>query len=156
NHKDLPGDIMFLLSLGGDGTMLSAVSQVRDAAIPIAGIHFGRLGFLASISKSEMIQALDDIFAGNYTLQAPDLVEVSGSSQTICGAENFALTDIGVCRHDAASMVTIAGVLDGELLNAYWAEGGISATPPGSAAYSQSCGGPIIMAGSGNVVITPI
>ncbi|TYP97754.1 NAD+ kinase [Sphingobacterium allocomposti] len=156
NHKDLPGDIMFLLSLGGDGTMLSAVSQVRDSGIPIAGINFGRLGFLASISKSKMIQALDDIFAGNYTLQARDLLEVSGSNKTIFGTENFALNDITVFRHDTSSMITINAVLNGELLNSYWADGVIIATPTGSTAYSLSCGGPIIMPGSGNFVITPI
>ncbi|NQD71557.1 NAD kinase [Sphingobacterium shayense] len=155
-HEDLPTDIMFLLSLGGDGTMLSAVSQVRDSGIPIAGINFGRLGFLASINKTEMIQALDDIFAGNYTLQARDLIEVKGNSKSIFGNENYALNDITVFRHDTSSMITINATLDGELLNSYWADGIIIATPTGSTAYSLSCGGPIIMPGSGNFVITPI
>lgn len=156
NHEDLPQDIMFLLSLGGDGTMLSAVSQVRDLGIPIAGINFGRLGFLASINKVDMIQALDDIFAGNYTLQSRDLIEVIGNDKAIFGNENYALNDITVFRHDTSSMITINATLDGELLNSYWADGIIIATPTGSTAYSLSCGGPIIMPGSGNFVITPI
>ena len=156
NHRDLPTDILFLLSLGGDGTMLSAVSLVRDSGIPIAGINFGRLGFLASIHKSKMIHALDSIFNGDYTLQARDLLEVSGDNKKIFGNDNFALNVITVFRHDTSSMITINAVLNGELLNAYWADGIIIATPTGSTAYSLSCGGPIIMPGSGNFVITPI
>jgi len=156
SHQDLPEDISFLLSLGGDGTMLSAVSQVRDSGIPIAGINFGRLGFLASIHKTKMIEALDDIFAGNYTLQSRDLIEVNSGNQQIFGDTNFALNDITVFRHDTSSMITIHVTLNGELLNSYWADGIIIATPTGSTAYSLSCGGPIIMPGSGNFVITPV
>ena len=156
NHQDLPKEILFLLSLGGDGTMLSAVSQVRDSGIPIAGINFGRLGFLASIHKTKIIQALDDIFAMRYTLQARDLLEVSSDQQNIFEDTNFALNDITVFRHDSSSMITINVRLNGEILNSYWADGVIIATPTGSTAYSLSCGGPIIMPGSGNFVITPV
>ena len=156
NHKDLPKDILFLLSLGGDGTMLSAVSLVRDTAIPIAGINFGRLGFLAAIDKTKIIAALDEIFAGNYTLQTRDLLQVSSKEQDLFGEENFALNDITVFRHDTSSMITIHVTLNGESLNSYWADGLIFATPTGSTAYSLSCGGPIIMPGSGNFVITPV
>ena len=156
NHQDLPKNILFLLSLGGDGTMLSAVSQVRDSGIPIAGVNFGRLGFLASIHKTKIIQALDDIFAERYTLQARDLLEVSSDQQNIFKDANFALNDITVFRHDSSSMITINVKLNGEILNSYWADGVIIATPTGSTAYSLSCGGPIIMPGSGNFVITPV
>lgn len=156
NHQDLPKNILFLLSLGGDGTMLSAVSQVRDSGIPIAGVNFGRLGFLASIHKTKIIQALDDIFAMRYTLQARDLLEVSSDQQNIFEDTNFALNDITVFRHDSSSMITINVRLNGEILNSYWADGVIIATPTGSTAYSLSCGGPIIMPGSGNFVITPV
>lgn len=155
-HKDLPANILFLLSLGGDGTMLSAVSQVRDSGIPIAGINFGRLGFLAAIHKTQIQEALDEIFAGNYKLQSRELLEVTGSDRKLFAEENFALNDITVFRHDTSSMITVNAVLNGELLNAYWADGIIIATPTGSTAYSLSCGGPIMMPGSGNFVITPI
>ena len=156
SHRDLPQDILFLLSLGGDGTMLSAVSQVRDSGIPIAGINFGRLGFLASIHKTKIIQALDDIFAERYSLQSRDLLEVTSNQQRIFKDANFALNDITVFRHDTSSMITINVTINGELLNSYWADGIIIATPTGSTAYSLSCGGPIIMPGSGNFVITPV
>lgn len=156
NYKDLPNDILFFLSLGGDGTMLSAVSQVRDSGIPIAGINFGRLGFLASIHKTAIERALDDIFAKKYTLEPRVLLEVRGQEKHVFGEENFALNDITIFRHGTSSMITINVKLDGELLNSYWADGIIIATPTGSTAYSLSCGGPIIMPGSGNFVITPI
>jgi len=156
-HGELPVDISFLLSLGGDGTMLSAVAQVHDSGIPIAGLNFGRLGFLASIHKTEIVRALDDIFAGNYTLQPRTLLQVDiAGGERIFGDNNFALNDITVFRHDTSAMITVNAVLNGELLNAYWADGLIVATPTGSTAYSLSCGGPIIMPGSNNFVITPI
>ena len=156
SHEDFPKDVDFMLSLGGDGTMLSAVSIVRDSNIPIAGINFGRLGFLANIQKSEIQQALEQIFAGKYHIQKRALLTVEAEGRTLFGGENFALNDITVFRFDSSSMITINANLNGELLNSYWSDGLIIATPTGSTAYSLSCGGPIIMPGSGNFVITPI
>ena len=156
NHADLPQGIDFMLSLGGDGTMLTAVSIIRDSGIPIAGINFGRLGFLANIPKTEVENALDQILTKQYTIQQRALLCVESPDQDLFDGENFALNDITVFRHDTSSMITIDAWLNGELLNAYWADGLIIATPTGSTAYSLSCGGPIIMPGSGNFVVTPI
>ena len=155
-HKDLPNNIDFLLSLGGDGTMLAAVSIVRDSGIPIAGINLGRLGFLANIPKEEIQSALSKIVENQYTIQKRTLLSVESSNKELFGTDNFALNDITVFRYDSSSMITIDALIDGELLNSYWADGLIIATPTGSTAYSLSCGGPIIMPGSGNFVITPI
>jgi len=156
NHEDLPLDIDFMLSLGGDGTMLAAVSIIQDSGIPIAGINFGRLGFLANIPKTEIENALDQILNKQYSIQQRALICVESDSKELFDGENFALNDITVFRHDTSSMITIDAKLDGEMLNAYWADGLIIATPTGSTAYSLSCGGPIIMPGSGNFVVTPI
>ena len=156
NHQDLPKDISFLLSLGGDGTMLAAVSIIRDSGIPIAGINFGRLGFLANIQKNEMEAALDQILNKQFQIQKRALLSVESSHKDLFNGENFALNDITVFRFDSSSMITIDAKIDNELLNSYWADGLIIATPTGSTAYSLSCGGPIIMPGSGNFVITPI
>lgn len=156
NHADLPKDIDFMLSLGGDGTMLAAVSIIRDSGIPIAGINFGRLGFLANIPKHDIEKAIDLILANNFTIQERALLSVSASDRTLFNGDNFALNDITVFRYDTSSMITIDTTIDNELLNSYWADGLIIATPTGSTAYSLSCGGPIIMPGSGNFVITPI
>ncbi|MDR2283388.1 MAG: NAD kinase [Sphingobacterium sp.] len=156
NHEDLPKDISFLLSLGGDGTMLAAVSIIRDSGIPIAGINFGRLGFLANIQKNEMEAALDQILNKQFKIQKRALLSVESNHRDLFNGENFALNDITVFRFDSSSMITIDAKIDDELLNSYWADGLIIATPTGSTAYSLSCGGPIIMPGSGNFVITPI
>lgn len=156
SHDDLGKDICFLLSLGGDGTMLSAVSIVRDSGIPIAGINFGRLGFLANISKNEIEMAFDHIFNNDYKTQPRSLLSISSPESPLFGKENFALNDITVFKYDTSAMITVNATLDGELLNEYWSDGLIIATPTGSTAYSLSCGGPIIMPGSGNFVITPV
>ena len=156
SHLDLPKDIDFLLSLGGDGTMLAAVSVIRDSGIPIAGINLGRLGFLANIPKENIEIALGKILDTQYSLQKRTLLSVESSQKELFGNDNFALNDITVFRYDSSSMITVNVMLDNELLNSYWADGLIIATPTGSTAYSLSCGGPIIMPGSGNFVITPI
>lgn len=156
SHHDLPKDIAFMLSLGGDGTMLSAATLIKDSGIPVAGINFGRLGFLANVSKNHIQEALDQILDGNYQIQKRAVLQVKSSDGTFLHGENFALNDISVFRSDSSAMITVHATLDGELLNSYWADGLIIATPTGSTAYSLSCGGPIIMPGSGNFVITPI
>lgn len=156
SYQDFPKEVDFMLSLGGDGTMLSAVSIVRDTNIPIAGINFGRLGFLANIPKTEIKNALDQILANQYHTQERVLLSVKAKDTILFDGENFALNDITVFRFDSSSMITIDAELNGELLNSYWSDGLIIATPTGSTAYSLSCGGPIIMPGSGNFVITPI
>lgn len=156
DNSDLPTDIDFLLSLGGDGTMLAAVSIIRDSGIPVAGINFGRLGFLANIPKENIEKALDKIINKQYTIQKRTLLSVHSDNKQLFGQDNFALNDITVFRFDSSSMITVNAMIDNELLNSYWADGLIIATPTGSTAYSLSCGGPIIMPGSGNFVITPI
>lgn len=156
-HKDeLPPDTALMLSLGGDGTMLAAVSIVGDSGIPVAGINFGRLGFLASIHKDDIQQSLGEILDGDYGLQQRALLSVTASDRTLFGGNPFALNDITLFKHDSSAMITVKAHLNGDLLNNYWADGIIVATPTGSTAYSLSCGGPIIMPGSGNFVITPV
>lgn len=155
-YEDLSKDVSFMLSLGGDGTMLAAVSVIKDSGIPIAGINFGRLGFLANIQKGEMEKAIDQILNKKFHIQKRTLLSVESRDRNLFNGENFALNDITVFRYDSSSMITIDAKIDNELLNSYWADGLIIATPTGSTAYSLSCGGPIIMPGSGNFVITPI
>ncbi|MEC3878916.1 NAD kinase [Parapedobacter sp. 10938] len=157
NAKDgLPGDVGFMLSLGGDGTMLAAVSIVGDSGIPVAGINFGRLGFLADISKDDIDAAMDAILREDYDIQQRTLVSVESTQTNLFGGDHFALNDVTLFKSDSSAMITINAHVNGELLNAYWADGIIVATPTGSTAYSLSCGGPILMPGSGNFVITPI
>lgn len=156
NKDELPKDIDFMLSLGGDGTMLSAVSIIRNSEIPITGINLGRLGFLASINKNDIATALDRLLEGDYGIEKRTLLSVKAEGKNLFNGDSFALNDITVLKRRSSAMITTSVYLNGELLNAYWADGIIIATPTGSTAYSLSCGGPIILPDSNNFVITPI
>lgn len=157
SHRDeLPSDIALMLSLGGDGTMLSAVNLLRDSEIPVTGINLGRLGFLASINKESIEPALKSLISQEYTVQKRTLLSVSTEDLELFGGDSFALNDITILKRGSSAMITVSVYLNDELLNAYWADGLIFATPTGSTAYSLSCGGPIILPGSGNFLITPI
>ncbi|GGH71301.1 MAG: NAD kinase [Bacteroidetes bacterium] len=145
-----------MLSIGGDGTILDAATLVRNSGIPILGVNTGRLGFLADVAREEVNKAAKALLKGKYTVQNRNLISVSTSSPDIIPDPNFALNEIAVSRKDTTSMITVHTWINDEYLNSYWADGLIIATPTGSTGYSLSCGGPIIMPGSENFVITPI
>ncbi|MFD0939415.1 NAD kinase [Pedobacter boryungensis] len=149
NHADV------LLSLGGDGTLLDTLSLVGDSGIPIIGINFGRLGFLASINKNEIDTAISALVNGDYTLDKRGILNLE-SKNNLFANENFAMNDITIHRRDNSAMMIIHAYMNGEFVNSYWADGLIIATPTGSTAYSLSCGGPIILPNAQNFVITPI
>ncbi|RZJ77638.1 MAG: NAD kinase [Flavobacterium sp.] len=155
NNKDLVNKVDVLLSLGGDGTLLDTISLVRDSEIPVIGINFGRLGFLASINKNEIKTAIAALVKGEYSLDKRGLLHVESHSE-LFGDENFALNDITIHRRDNSAMMIIHAYMNGEFVNSYWADGLIIATPTGSTAYSLSCGGPIILPNAQSFVITPI
>lgn len=144
----------FLITAGGDGTILDAVTFVRDSGIPILGINTGRLGFLANVSKEKIAQAVRALCAGDYSLDERYLLHLETDLLDL--DLNFALNEITVSRKDTTAMVTVHMWINEHYLNSYWADGVIIATPTGSTGYSLSCGGPIIMPGSRSFVITPI
>lgn len=145
----------FVITLGGDGTILGATTLVRDSGVPILGINLGRLGFLASIEKSRIREAVRALARGHFALDERNLLYLE-SNTPVFGDLRFALNDFTLLKRDTSSMVTIHTYIDGAYLNTYWADGLIVATPTGSTGYSLSCGGPIIFPNSGNFVITPV
>jgi len=153
--NDIKGKIDFLISIGGDGTLLNTITLVRDSGIPVVGINTGRLGFLSSISDKEVVEAIDLILQKKYFLEERSLLKLE-TKNLIFGDLNFALNELTVMKKDTSSMITINTFVNGEFLNSYWADGLIVATPTGSTAYSLSCGGPIITPESENFIITPI
>lgn len=156
NYQDLLSEhVDVMISLGGDGTLLDTVSLIRDSQIPVIGINFGRLGFLASINKDDIVSAIDNLVNKKFTLDNRALLTVE-SDLALFGDENFALNDVTIHKRDTSAMMIIHAYLNGEFLNSYWADGLILATPTGSTAYSLSCGGPIIFPQSNNFVVTPI
>lgn len=148
-------DIHFLLSIGGDGTFLSAVPYSLEMMIPIAGINCGRLGFLADITDETLEDSLQNIIEGNYTLEKRSMLELI-SPKAMFGDINFAVNELTVHKLDNSSMIKIETYINGEFLVTYWADGLIIATPTGSTAYSLSVGGPVVTPNVSGLVITPI
>ena len=153
----LDGSFNLFVSFGGDGTMLRAVTYIKDMGIPIVGVNTGRLGFLSTFKKEDVKKVVTEFTAGNYRIEERSLVEISLDSDTSeFGSMNFALNEITVSRKDTTSMITVETYLDDEYLTSYWADGLIVSTPTGSTGYSLSCGGPVIAPTAQSLVLTPI
>ena len=154
NHEDIH-DVDYLFSIGGDGTLLETVTLVRDHNIPILGINTGRLGFLTSITTEQIADTINDVLQNNFDVDTRTLLSLQ-TENNLFGDTNYALNEITIQKKDTSSMVTTHVYLDGKFLNSYWSDGLIISTPTGSTAYSLSCSGPIILPGSGNIIINPI
>ncbi len=152
---DLDSSIDYLISLGGDGTMLDAVTLVKDKGIPILGINFGRLGFLANINKEELPFAVDALINQTLVVDKRSLIHLE-SNPLIFDDAPFALNEFAIHKRDTSPMIKIHTYLNGEFLNTFWADGLIVATPTGSTGYSLSCNGPIIFPDANSFVITPV
>lgn len=154
-HQDLDDTFDFMISLGGDGTMLDSATLVRDKNIPILGINFGRLGFLASLGSHELVNAVESIVAGSYMVDHRTLIHLDADI-SLFGEAPFALNEFAIHKRDTSPMIKIHTYLNGEFLNSYWADGLIVSTPTGSTGYNMSCNGPIVFPDSGSFVITPV
>jgi NAD+ kinase len=147
--------IDFLIVLGGDGTMLAAVTLVRDAGVPMLGINLGRMGFLATIDKTFVRDAIRKLVSNQFLIVERSMIYLE-SNPPLFGEMPFALNDCTLLKRDTSSMITIHTYINGDYLNSYWADGIIISTPTGSTGYSLSCGGPVIFPDSRNFVITPV
>ncbi|MDD7913662.1 NAD kinase [Polaribacter ponticola] len=157
HFKDLDTSFTAMFTLGGDGTILRAVTLIRDLGIPILGINTGRLGFLATINKKTIKESINLILKGEYTTQERTLLSIETTPKTEEFSElNFALNEVTIARKNTTSMIGVRTSLNNEYLTNYWADGLIIATPTGSTGYSLSCNGPVISPDSKNLVITPI
>lgn len=153
SNADLNADLLF--SIGGDGTILDTVPFVLDSGIPVAGINMGRLGFLSSISKNEIANAVNSVLTGDYTVEQRSLLELV-SPEKVFDDVKYALNELNVIRNPEHSLLAIKVFVDDVYLNTYWGDGILLATPTGSTAYSLSAGGPIIAPNAKNFVVTPI
>jgi len=154
-HQQLRNHADMMFSIGGDGTMLDTLPYVRDSGIPILGINLGRLGFLSSIPKDEIKEAIANVWENNYFLEQRTLIELV-KPDNLFGELCFALNDLTIYRSNSDSLLTVHVYLNDKFLNTYWGDGLIVSTPTGSTAYSLSVGGPIVTPGSENFVIAPI
>ncbi len=155
NYHELKNNADVMISIGGDGTILDTLPFIRDSKIPILGINLGRLGFLSSISKDEIKEAIENVWKGNYIIEERALLELV-KPKNIFGDLYFALNDITIYRNNTTSLITVHVYLNDKFLNTYWGDGLIVSTPTGSTAYSLSVGGPIVAPGTENFVIAPI
>lgn len=154
--KDLDSDFDAMFTIGGDGTILRAITYILDLKIPILGINAGRLGFLATVVRSEIQEMFSKLRQKKYKIQERTLLQVLTDDGKPVADMNFALNEVTVVRKNTTSMITIETLLSGEYLTSYWADGLIIATPTGSTGYSLSCGGPVMMPNSESFVLTPI
>ena len=155
SHEDLDKNVKFFFTFGGDGTILSAATIVRNSEIPIVGVNTGRLGFLATINKSVLLEQLDNFFEGNYKIIPRSLIKIERNDGVEI-EDNFAINEITVVRRETTSMITIDTSLNEEFLNSFWSDGLIISTPTGSTGYNLSCGGPIVHPSNQNFIITPV
>ncbi|MEM9856208.1 MAG: NAD kinase [Bacteroidota bacterium] len=148
-------DLDLLITLGGDGTILDAVTYVGESNVPILGINTGRLGFLATTGKVAIDAALTCIKNKSYTYDERALLHLD-ANPGVFGDISFALNDFTILKSDTSAMIVVHTYINDEFLNSYWADGVIVATPTGSTGYSISCGGPVVLPQSNNFIITPV
>ena len=155
DHNDLDDSFDCLISLGGDGTMLDTVTLVRDRNIPVLGINFGRLGFLASIGRNDLSAAVQALVDRTFVTDHRTLIHLD-ADKPLFGGTPYALNEFAIHKRDTSPMIKIHTYLNGEFLNTYWSDGLIVATPTGSTGYSLSCNGPVVFPDAGSFVITPV
>lgn len=143
------GDIV--LSLGGDGTLLSTACYIGSKSIPILGINLGRLGFLTDVQAQELDSLFDVIVNKKYQIEERIVLKAEIGTNIV-----FALNEIAIQKQDLSSMITITARMNGDELNVYQSDGLVVSTPTGSTAYSLSVGGPIMMPESRNLIIAPV
>jgi NAD+ kinase len=155
DNNGLKSSVDFLFSIGGDGTLLDTITFVQDSGIPVLGINLGRMGFLSSVSKDQIIAAIHQLMNNQFKLDQRALLRLE-TAENLFGSLNYAMNEFTVYKKYPSSILKIQAFVNDAFLNSYWADGLIIATPTGSTAYSLSSGGPIILPQSRNFVITPI
>jgi NAD+ kinase len=153
--EDLPADISLFLALGGDGTFLNSLTIIKNSNIPIAGINFGRLGFLTTARVSGSDDAwIDSLLKGEYNIEKRSVLKLQADGIP-SAFYPYALNEITIQR-STPYMIGIELKINGERIPTYWADGLLISTPTGSTAYSMSVGGPIVTPGSNVFIIAPI
>lgn len=145
-----------VITLGGDGTLLTAARALVDKKIPLLGINLGRLGFLADVPVSDFEQHLGAVIAGKYTVESRFFIEGEIEGPNRASSKNIAINDIILHSHGPLSMIEYEVYSDGILIHKQRADGVIVTTPTGSTAYALSGGGPIMHPSLETLAIVPI
>ncbi|MFA6788337.1 MAG: NAD(+)/NADH kinase [Arcobacteraceae bacterium] len=141
----------FLVSIGGDGTLISVVRRSFEFDIPVLGIHLGTLGFLTDITLNELPNFLDKLKHNEYRIDSRMMIKGSAKG-------NFfsAFNDIVISRKSISNMLRVDAKIDGKLFNSYYGDGLIISTPTGSTAYNLSAGGPVVFPLTDAFIVTPV
>ena len=151
-----PSDLDYIFVLGGDGTFLSAVRWIGDQDIPILGIKFGEVGFLAEIAEENLYSAAEKVLKGDFILRPRMRLSVKVRRRNEILAQDTILNDVVINRGALARLAHIETYIDDHYLTTYSADGLIVATPTGSTAYSLAAGGPVIHPAVPGIILTPI
>lgn len=154
--SELSSHVEIAAVIGGDGTMLHALSRLGAFPKPVAGINIGHLGFLTSCKDNELSLFAAAVASGEFTTSARTLLEATVHRPGQAPESYLALNEVTLARGETGRLVSLRALVDGQLLNDYRADGLIVATPTGSTAYSLSAGGPLIAPNAAVFVITPI
>jgi NAD+ kinase len=152
----LAADVDLMLVLGGDGTMIATARMIGDTEVPVLGVNYGGLGYLAEFRIAELYSALESILEGNYRLDKRVMLAVElrrGAEQM---THNRVLNDVVINKSALARIIEIEAYLNQQFVNSFRADGLIVSTPTGSTAYNLSAGGPVIYPSMNAIVITPI
>ncbi len=154
--EKLAGEVDLMLVLGGDGTMIATARMIADREVPVLGVNYGGLGYLAEFRIEELYSALESILSGNYRLDKRVMLEVELRRADTPPVPNRVLNDVVINKSALARIIEIETYLNRQYVNAFRADGLIVSTPTGSTAYNLSAGGPVIFPSMNAVVITPI
>jgi NAD+ kinase len=154
--EELPQKVDLILVLGGDGTMIATARMLGDCEVPVIGVNYGGLGYLAEFRIEELFTALESILAGDYKLEKRVMLAVELRRGEELVTRNRVLNDVVMNKSALARIIQIETYLNDQFVNSFRADGLIVSTPTGSTAYNLSAGGPIIFPTMNAVVITPI
>jgi NAD+ kinase len=154
--ETFPERLFCVFVLGGDGTFLSAVRWIGDRQVPIIGVKFGEVGFLAETTEDRLLEVADAILGGQYTTRSQMRLDVQVYRDRMKITHESAFNDVVINKGALARLARIRTHIDGQFLTDYRADGLIVATPTGSTAYSLAAGGPIIHPSVPGIIITPI
>ena len=154
--EQLASSVDLILVLGGDGTMIATARMMGDTEVPVIGVNYGGLGYLAEFPIDELFSALEAILSGQYKVQERVMLAVELWRGQELITRNRVLNDVVVNKSALARIIDIEAYLDSQFVNLFRADGLIVATPTGSTAYNLSAGGPVIYPSMNAVVITPI
>lgn len=147
-----PDEVDYVISLGGDGTLLSTVHRLTRLETPILAVNSGHLGFLTNIDLEEALHYFPQLIAGEYAIDSRSLLELEVGD----GIREYALNEIAIQKRETGSLIHVETYMDDCFLATYSADGLVISTPSGSTAYSLSAGGPIVSPQCQNMLLTPI